>query len=66
PAEELPRIFERFYKVDKGRASEGFGIGLALAKHIVESFGGTLSVISDLGKGALFILRLPLADSAKN
>jgi two-component system phosphate regulon sensor histidine kinase PhoR len=66
PAEELPRIFERFYKVDKGRASEGFGIGLALAKHIVESFGGTLSVISDLGKGALFILRLPLANSGKN
>jgi two-component system phosphate regulon sensor histidine kinase PhoR len=66
PAEELPRIFERFYKVDKGRASEGFGIGLALAKHIVESFGGTLSVISDVGKGALFILRLPLATSAAN
>jgi two-component system phosphate regulon sensor histidine kinase PhoR len=66
PAEELPRIFERFYKVDKGRASEGFGIGLALAKHIVESFGGTLSVISDVGKGALFILRLPLANSGKN
>jgi two-component system phosphate regulon sensor histidine kinase PhoR len=66
PAEELPRIFERFYKVDKSRTSEGFGIGLALAKHIVESFGGTLSVISDLGKGALFILRLPLANSGKN
>lgn len=58
PQEELPRIFERFYKVEKGRATAGFGIGLSLAKHIVESFGGKISAISDLGKGSLFIVRL--------
>jgi len=60
PAEEVPRIFERFYKVDKGRASEGFGIGLSLARHILESFHGSLTAYSDIGKGALFVVRLPL------
>ncbi|MEI6509863.1 MAG: ATP-binding protein [bacterium] len=61
PALEVPRIFERFYKVDKGRAGEGFGIGLSLARHILESFRGSLTAFSDLGKGALFVVRLPLA-----
>ena len=60
PAEEIPRIFERFYKVDKGRAGEGFGIGLSLARHILEAFRGSLTAYSDLGKGALFVVRLPL------
>ncbi|MGB9834638.1 MAG: ATP-binding protein [bacterium] len=57
--DDLPRIFERFYKADKGRGTVGFGIGLSLAKHIVESFSGSISVISEEGKGALFIVRLP-------
>ncbi len=61
PALEVPRIFERFYKVDKGRAGEGFGIGLSLTRHILESFHGSLTAYSDLGKGALFVVRLPLA-----
>ncbi len=61
--EDLPRIFERFYKTDKGRSTEGFGIGLSLAKHIIESFSGTLTAISDEGKGALFIVRLPVLKS---
>ncbi|MGB9553234.1 MAG: sensor histidine kinase, partial [bacterium] len=59
--EDLPRIFERFYKVDKGRGTPGFGIGLSLAKHIVESFSGSISAISEEGKGALFIVRFPSA-----
>lgn len=59
--EDLPRIFERFYKVDKGRGTPGFGIGLSLAKHIIESFSGSISAISEEGKGALFIVRFPSA-----
>jgi two-component system phosphate regulon sensor histidine kinase PhoR len=66
PAEEVPRIFERFYKVDKGRSSKGFGIGLSLAKHIVERFSGNLHAFSDLGKGALFVIRLPLLKQLSN
>jgi len=58
--EDLPRIFERFYKADKGRGTSGFGIGLSLARHIVESFNGTITVISEEGKGSLFIIRLPV------
>jgi two-component system phosphate regulon sensor histidine kinase PhoR len=59
--EDLPRIFERFYKVDKSRGTPGFGIGLSLAKHIVESFSGSISAFSEEGKGALFIVRFPAA-----
>lgn len=58
--EDLPRIFERFFKADKGRGTPGFGIGLSLARHIIENFSGTISVISEEGKGTLFIVKLPL------
>ena len=63
PAEELPRIFERFYRAQaaRDRNVRGSGIGLALVKHIVEAHGGRLSVESRLGNGATFTVVLPAA-----
>jgi signal transduction histidine kinase len=67
PAEALPRIFERFYRVDKGRArpeggrAGGTGLGLAIVKHVTQSAGGQVEVESELGVGTTFRVRLPLA-----
>ncbi|PYQ65310.1 MAG: PAS domain-containing sensor histidine kinase [Acidobacteria bacterium] len=63
PAESIPRIFERFYRVDKGRAREegGTGLGLAIVKHIAQAHGGQVDVESRMGRGATFRVRLPLA-----
>ncbi len=60
PAEELPRIFERFYRVDKARSrsSGSTGLGLAIAKHAIESQGGRVSVTSRVGVGSTFTIRL--------
>jgi two-component system phosphate regulon sensor histidine kinase PhoR len=58
-AEDLPRIFERFYKADRARTSGGTGLGLAIAKHIVQAHGGQIWVRSMLGKGSNFSFSLP-------
>lgn len=59
--ESLPRVFERFYRVDKGRSREqgGTGLGLSIVKHMVEGIGGTISVVSQLGVGTIFTCELP-------
>jgi two-component system phosphate regulon sensor histidine kinase PhoR len=61
--EHLPRLFERFYRVDPGRSRDrgGTGLGLAIVKHLVESMGGAVAVTSDLGHGTTFRVELPSA-----
>jgi signal transduction histidine kinase len=65
PEEELPRIFERFYRVEKGSSARfgGRGLGLSIARHIVEAHGGEMQVESKLGKGSTFRLVLPASAS---
>ncbi len=63
PAEHLPRLTERFYRVDSGRSREsgGTGLGLAIVKHVAQRHGGELAIESELGKGSTFRLLLPAA-----
>lgn len=61
PQEHLPRLFERFYRVDKSRSRElgGTGLGLSIVKHIIQAHGGKVGVESELGKGSKFFFTLP-------
>jgi two-component system, OmpR family, sensor histidine kinase MtrB len=63
PPEQLPLIFERFYKADSARASAGSGLGLAIALENARLLGGDISVSSDVRRGTLFRLTLPTGPS---
>jgi signal transduction histidine kinase len=65
--EHLPRLFERFYRVDTARSREdgGTGIGLAIARSVVEAHGGRIRAESEVGKGSVFIFELPVASAAE-
>jgi signal transduction histidine kinase len=65
PQRDLPRVFERFYRVDRARSREtgGTGLGLAIVKHVAENHGGDVVVTSELAQGTTFEVRLPVAGS---
>jgi signal transduction histidine kinase len=61
PPEDLPRLFDRFYRSEKSRSRDfgGVGLGLALAKWIVSSHSGTITVESEVNRGSRFLVRIP-------
>lgn len=63
PTKDIGRVFERFYRVDsaRSRGTGGTGLGLAIVKHVAESHGGTVSLVSELGRGSVFTVAIPLS-----
>jgi len=59
PAEDLPRVFERFYRADKSRSSGNAGLGLAISKALIAAHGGSIDVVSEENVGTTFTVRLP-------
>jgi signal transduction histidine kinase len=59
PSDQIPLIFERFYRADRARSSQGAGLGLSIARQVAEAHGGNISVESEPGKGSTFTLRIP-------
>jgi signal transduction histidine kinase len=66
PPEELPNIWDRFYRCDKSRAQRGLGLGLSLVKAIVQAHKGSIKVFSQLGFGSRFVISLPASDGTKS
>ncbi len=66
--EDIPRLFERFYRVEKSRSRElgGTGLGLSIVKHIAELYHGSVTVVSEKGKGSEFIVKMPIAKFTEN
>jgi signal transduction histidine kinase len=66
PSSDLPRVFERFYRIDKARHRQtgGTGLGLAIVRHVAESHGGKVTVDSELGRGSTFVATLPIVPPA--
>jgi heavy metal sensor kinase len=63
PADELPRIWDRLYRVDKSRSRRGLGLGLSLVRAVVQAHKGSVEVSSEVGKGSQFLIRLPVGIS---
>lgn len=60
---DLPHLFDRFYRADKSRGKSdvsGYGLGLSIAKHIVDRHGGSIKVKSEVGRGTTFSIQLPV------
>ena len=66
PPDDLPRIFERFYRVDRSRSREmgGTGLGLSIVKHVAQVHGGSIDVSSTPGSGSRFRLKIPVPTDA--
>jgi len=63
PADDLERIFERFYKADRARSGGGTGLGLSISRHLVEAHGGKIWAESMEGRGSTFYFTIPIASS---